>query len=78
MKQQEESVCKMWMRGLFLNAVQTKIQCIKQKGSNIMKLIDLFAIMSNETLVACKSTEGQEFIFKANRGIILSRGKEDK
>ena len=43
-----------------------------------MKLIDLFAIMNNEALIACKSTEGQEFIFKANRETILSRGKEDK
>lgn len=30
-----------------------------------MKLIDLFAIMDNETLIACKSIEGREFIFKA-------------
>lgn len=30
-----------------------------------MKLIDLFKIMDDETSIACKSTEGHEFVFEA-------------
>lgn len=30
-----------------------------------MKLIDLFKIMDDETSIACKSTKGHEFVFKA-------------